>query len=54
MDDEWIACPTCEGTGQTPGGPDCLTCAGDGVVPAWLVDPQVVGEAAARSWGWTR
>lgn len=43
---EWMRCPDCEGQG-------CETCAGDGQVPTWLKDPNVVGEHAARSWGWT-
>lgn len=50
---EWMRCPTCSGTGQDMLCCDCLTCAGDGVVPGWLADPDVVGEYAAREWGWS-
>lgn len=31
---------------------DCDTCGGEGEVPAWLADPAVHGEDAARVWGW--
>lgn len=45
---EQMPCPNCEGVA----GLWCLTCSGDGTVPKWLQDPNVVGEDAARSWGW--
>jgi hypothetical protein len=41
---ELMTCPDCAGC--------CRTCGGDRQVPAWLADPAVVGEDAARSWGW--
>lgn len=44
---EQMVCPDCLGA---PG--ICDTCEGDGTVPKWLQDPNVVGEEAARSWGW--
>ena len=41
-----IACPgPLESTGCE--GPSCGTCDGDEHVPAWLADPQVVGEDTA-------
>jgi hypothetical protein len=42
---ETMGCPDCSGRG-------CGTCGGDGTVPAWLKNPDVTGEEAARSWGW--
>lgn len=42
---EWMDCPDCDRRG-------CETCGGDGLVPTWLKDPDVVGESTARSWGW--
>lgn len=38
-----MECPDCRGKG-------CATCAGDGTVPDWLTDPDVVGEETARTW----
>jgi hypothetical protein len=45
---EQMPCPNCEGVASRW----CQTCEGDGTVPKWLQDPNVVGEEAARSWGW--
>lgn len=47
MEPEQMTCTCCSGAG-------CDTCAGDGVVPVWLADPNVVGEDTARSWGWSK
>lgn len=46
---EQMVCPDCNGDAVVRG---CATCEGDGTVPRWLQDPNVVGEEAARSWGW--
>ena len=36
---ELMGCPDCRGAG-------CATCGRDGTVPAWLADPEVMGEHA--------
>ena len=36
---ELMGCPDCQGAG-------CATCGRDGTVPAWLADPEVIGEHA--------
>ena len=33
--EQW--CPVCEGTGVVKEGPDCLSCAGTGLVQVWVV-----------------
>ncbi|WP_154697281.1 hypothetical protein [Lentzea guizhouensis] len=43
-----MQCPDC----ATANGAVCSTCEGDGTVPDWLANPEIQGEAAARSWGW--
>jgi hypothetical protein len=45
--DTWDRMPCPDGSGD-----NCETCGGGGQVPTWLKDPERVGKASARTWGW--